>query len=455
LSYNYAILFKKAGKGYMKNKVVNYLNKDIWRIRLRDLPKKSSFFIRNLRVVLLSLRGFNEDKCSLRASALTFYSLLSIVPVFAMIFGIAKGFGLDKILEKHVMEKIPVQNDVFLNIVNFSHSLLENTKGGVIAGVGVALLFWAVIKVLGNIEQSFNDIWGIKNMRSFMRRFTDYLSVVLICPILLIISSSATVFISTQARMITQNISLLGAIARLINFVLGFLPYTVIWVVFTFIYVFIPNTKVNLKSGILAGIVAGTVYQITQWIYVYFQVGVAKYNAIYGSFAALPLFLMWLQLSWRIVLLGAEVSFAHQNVDTYEFEPDCLNVSRALKDQLALRIVNLLSKNFASSEKPLTAQKISNTLGIPIRLARDILYELAMAGVLIAVQENSNRTPAYQPAVDIHLLTIQYVINKLEQYGADSIPVIETKELEKIKNSLEGFNKIIEKSQSNLLLKDV
>ncbi len=429
----------------MKHNVVNYLNRDIWRIRLKDLPQKRSFFIRILRIILVSLRGFNEDKCSLRASALTFYSLLSIVPVFAMIFGVAKGFGLDKVLEKQLMEKIPAQNEIITNVINFSHSLLENTKGGLIAGVGVALLFWTVIKVLGNIERSFNDIWGIKSMRSIMRRFTDYLSVMLICPVLLILASSVTVFINTQTKMITQKVSLLGAFAPGISFLLDFLPYTVIWVVFSFIYVFIPNTKVNMRSGILAGIIAGTVYQLMQWAYVHFQVGVAKYNAIYGSFAALPLFLVWLQMSWRILLLGAEISFAHQNVDTYEFEPDCLSASRAFKNQLALMIVNLLSKNFVAGKKALTAHEISHLLGIPIRLMRDIIFELTETGILAAVHHETNRVPAYQPALDVHILSIKYVIDALESRGTDSIPVIHSKEREKIIDNLRGFDRIVEK----------
>jgi membrane protein len=439
----------------MKNKIIAFIKRDIWRIRLKDTPRKHSFFIRILRVVLVAARGFNEDKCSLRASALTFYSLLSIVPVFAMAFGIAKGFGLEKLLEKQLLDKFPLQNEVVTNVINFSHSLLENTKGGVIAGVGVALLFWMVIKVLGNIERSFNDIWGIKKMRAVGRRFTDYLSVMLICPILLIAAGSVTIFLTAQAKLITQKIALLGVLSPLISLLLGLLPYTVMWVLFIFIYMFIPNTKVNFKSALLAGIVAGTIYQIMQWVYVNFQVGVAKYNAIYGSFAALPLFLVWLQLSWRIVLLGAEISFAHQNVDTYEFEPDCLNVSRSFKNLVALRIVNQLAKNFSKGTRPMTAQEVSHQLEVPVRLVRDIIYELTETQILAAVSENENRVPAYQPAVDTDFLTIKYVVDKLEGRGTDDIPVAKTRELDKINESLQGFSKIIEKSPANLLLKDL
>lgn len=439
----------------MIKKIIDFIKRDIWRIRLKDTPRKHSIFIRILRVVLVALRGFTEDKCSLRASALTFYSLLSIVPVFAMVFGIAKGFGMEKLLEKQLLERFPVQNEVATNIINFSRSMLENTKGGIIAGVGVALLFWAVIKVLGNIEHSFNDIWGIKKMRAIGRRFTDYLSVMLICPILLIVASSATVFLSAQARLITQKVALLGVLSPVIYLFLGLLPYTVMWVVFIFIYMFIPNTKVNFKSALLAGVVAGSIYQIMQLVYVNFQVGVAKYNAIYGSFAALPLFLVWLQLSWRIVLLGAEISFAHQNVDTYEFEPDCLNASRSFKNLVALRIVNQLAKNFSKATQPMTAQEISHQLEVPVRLVRDIIYELTETKILAAVTDNETRVPAYQPAVDTDFLSIKYVVDKLEGQGTHDIPVARTKELDKITESLQSFSKTIEKSPANLLLKDI
>ncbi len=435
----------------MTKKVIDFIQRDIWRIRLNDMPRKRSFLIRNLRIVLLALRGFNEDKCSLRASALTFFSLLSIVPVFAMVFGIAKGFGLEKIMEKQLLAKFPVQNEVMTNIITFSHKLLENTKGGLVAGVGVVLLFWTVIKVLGNIESSFNDIWGIKRMRSISRRFTDYLSVMLICPILLIASGSATIYITAQAKMITERVALLGALSPLI----GVLPYIMIWFLFIFIYIFIPNTKVNVSSAVLGGITAGTLYQVSQWIYLRFQVGVMQYNAIYGSFAALPLFLLWLQLSWRIVLLGAEISFAHQNVDTYEFEPDCLNASHTFKRMLSLRLVNLAVKNFSGANKPFTAQKISHELGVPIRLVRDIIFELNEVGILSTVRDDEQCAPAYQPAVDTGLLTIKYVTDKLDNRGSDALPVTKTKELERIRESLRSFEKLIEGSPANLPLKEI
>jgi membrane protein len=439
----------------MKQKIINFITRDIWRIRISKIPRKKFFLIKNLRIAILALRGFNEDKCSLRSSALTFYTLLSIVPIFAMAFGIAKGFGFEKLLEQHILEKFPTQNDVIVNVINFANNMLENTKGGIVGGIGIIVLFWAVIKVLTNIEKSFNDIWGVKKMRSIGRRLSDYLSIMLICPIFLIVSSGLTVFVKSQAVMITERISLIGAISPSIYFLLEFLPYTVMWAVFIFIYIFIPNTKVNWKSAIIAGILAGTVYQVVQLLYVNFQIGVGKYNAIYGSFAALPLFLIWLHLSWRIVLFGAEVSFAHQNVDTYEFEPDCLNVSHSFRKLITLRVVNLLVKNFAKGKKPLSAADISHELEIPVRLLRDILSELLKAEIASEVKTEDDKVVAYNPGCDINLVTINYVLHKLDETGSADIPVLQTEELSKISNSLKAFGGLVEKSPDNLLLKDI
>ncbi len=436
-------------------KIINFVKTDIWRIRLKDHSRRKSFLIKQLRVALRALRGFNENKCQLRASALTFYSLLSIVPVMAMAFGVAKGFGFEKLLEKQLLERFAGQGEILMQVINFAHTLLENTKGGMVAGVGVAILFWTVIKVLGNIEGSFNEIWGIREPRKIGRKLSDYLSVLLICPILVIVSSGITVFITTQLQLITERISLLGAISPIIFFTLKLLPYCIIWALFTFIYIFMPNTKVNFKSGLLAGIIAGSIYVIVQWAYVTFQVGVVKFNAIYGSFAALPLFLVWLQMSWLIVFFGAEISFAHQNVEMYEFEPDSLRVSYSFKRLLTLRITHLLIRNFSEANKPFTATGISHSLEIPIRLVREILFELVESDIVSEVKTQEYKETAYQPARDTQTLTIKHIIDALENRGVDNIPITQTEELKRISESLQGLAGAIDKSPANKLLKDI
>jgi membrane protein len=446
---------KKQGIGDLISNFFSFIRTDIWRIRLDDLPFGKSFLIRQLRIIILAIRGYDEDKCFVRASSLTFYTLLSIVPVVAMFFGVAKGFGFEKVLERRLYENFPGQEEILVKVVNFAHSLLQETQGGVIAGIGMAVLFWSVLKVLNNIERSFNEIWEIKTGRSWGRKFSDYLSIMLISPIFIIMSGSVTVFITTEVEQITQRIALIGMFSPLIFFMLKLLPYILVWMLFTFLYILMPNTKVNFKAGLVGGIVAGTLYQIAQFAYIGFQIGAARYSAIYGSFAALPLFLMWLQISWWIVLFGAELSFANQNVDTYEYEPDCLNISPGFKKLLTLQVTHLLIKNFSNGEKPLTYSQISNHLNMPVRLVHQIIFDLIESGLVSETRTKADKEFAYQPARDINKMTIQYVLEALDQSGTDDIPVAKTEDYQTLSDALQNFGEAMEISPANKLLKDL
>jgi len=439
----------------MIQKVLNYLKHDIWRVRVQKLSRRKSLLIRSLRIFILSLREFGHDQCYFRASALTFYSLLSIVPVFAMAFGVAKGFGMEKLLEERLLDNMQGQEEVVTRVIEFSSTFLENTKGGLIAGIGILLLFWTIVKVLGNIEKSFNEIFGVHQNRSFGRKFGDYMALMMICPVILIFSGSLTVFVTSQVTVITEQIGILGMFGPIIFGLVKLVPYTVIWGLLTFLYIFMPNTKVQFSSALLGGIVAGTLYQFFQALYVHFQIGVANYNAIYGSFAALPLFLMWLQISWLVVLFGAEIAFAHQNEETYEFESDCLQISESFKELLTLRIAHVCIQAFKEGKEPWTARKIAQELEMPIRLVRQLVDDLAEAGVLTEIKDANGRVGSYQPARDINTLTVKSVLDAINQHGHDQLPVNETKELEKLRNCLKDFHASLEKSPSNLILKDL
>jgi len=439
-------------------RAIVFVTVDIWRIRLEDLPFGKSFLIKQLRIFLLTVSGFDEDKCFTRASSLTFYTLLSIVPVVAMLFGVAKGFGFEKMLENELrvlVAKLPGQEEVLNKVIEYAQSLLETTKGGVIAGIGLVLLFWSVVKVLSHIETSLNDIWEIREPRTWGRKFSDYLAVMLISPMLILVSSSATVFITTHITQLTTKIELLGMISPLIFLSFKLIPYVLVWILFTIIYLLMPNTKVNLKAGLVAGIIAGTIFQIVQWGYISFQIGTAKYNAIYGSFAALPLFLMWVQISWWVVLFGAELSFAHQNVGTYEYEPDSNKVSPGFKKVLTLQIAHLLIKNFAGGQKPLTDTEISAQLKAPIRLVHKILFDLVESRIVSETTTRVDKKFGYQPARDISTLTITAVIDAIEQNGTNNIPVVKNEEFEALSDAIQKFKDVMETSPANRLLKDI
>lgn len=436
-------------------RLLDFLRTDIWRFRLSGSGVLTSTGIRLLRVILIAVRGFYKNNLPLQASALTLYSLLGIVPVLAMAFGIAKGFGFEAILEERLLENFPGQEDIIKQLMVYAISLLQSTRGGLMAGIGVAVLLWTVIQVLGHIENSFNDIWGIKGSRSLARKFADYLSIMLIGPVLLILAGSATVFITTRITAIMEQISLPTLINPLIYFPLKLLPYGLIWILFTVVYMLMPNVRVKFSSALAAGIIAGTCFQLAQWLYINFQIGTARYNAIYGSFAALPLFLAWLQVSWIIVLIGAEISFAHQNADTFEFEPDSRNISLLHKKRVALCIAHQLVQNFAAGQSPLTAVVLSQKLEIPIRLVHQILRELTETRLFSILCVENNEEPAYQPSKDIHQITLLTILDALDARGSQNIHIKETPALDTISEALKSFSARIENAPENKLLKDI
>jgi membrane protein len=447
-----------AVKQTLKTKIAvsgQFLKTDIWRLRTDKLSRRKAFAINQLKIFLFAVRRFIEDKCDLRASALTFYSLLSIVPVVALAFAVAKGFGVEKMLAEKLTASLEGQEEVAERVIGFAQSLLENTKGGAIAGVGIVVLFWTVVKLLSNIETSFNDIWGVKTARTFTRKLADFLSVMMICPVLLIVASSVSVLVITQVTAIVERLSFLGYVANLIILFLKILPYALIWLLFTFIYVFMPNTKVQLKSAFWGGIIAGTIYQLVQLAYITFQVGVAKYGAIYGSFAALPLFLAWLQLSWLILLFGVEIAFAHQNVASFEGEADSSIVSHGFKRLTALMVTHLCVKKFVKADRAPTAADIARELNIPIPLVRSLLTELTESRLLSEVCLDHCEQIAYQPACDVDRLTVAAVMERLEQRGIDAIPIEESISLTKLRETLQRFREMNQRSSVNLKLAEL
>lgn len=437
-------------------KTAQFFTADIWRIRVKDRSLISGAWIRTLRVALLAVRGFDEDRCLQRASSLTFYTLLAIVPVAAMAFGIAKGFGFEEILERQIYEWLFGREEIASQLVSFAQSFLETVTGGVIAGIGLVLLIWTIIKVLANIESALNEIWQVHTPRSFGRKFSDYLALILISPILVLLSSSLTVMLSTRIAQITERFAVLSVVSPMIFLGLKLIPYLLIWILFTLLYMVMPNTKVRFGPAIMAGFLAGTGYQFAQWGYIAFQVGASRYNAIYGSFAALPLFLIWLQMSWVIVLFGAEISFAAQKADTFEYGPDSANASPAFRKLVALRITHLIVQRFSDGQTPLTAEEISEQLRLPLRLTHLVIEELLESGVLTETRSSGNRRyNAYVPGRDPNQLTVNAVIQALENRGINFIPMDETREQRGFVKVLESFRETLDRAPTNLRVKDI
>jgi membrane protein len=439
----------------MIKRLMKFMQVDVWKTSLHGKSKRYSFLIRQIRIILVAIKGFMDNRVSLRASALTFYTLLSMVPIAAMGFGVAAGFGFDRKLEEFIVENFKGQEEVMNWIINMSYDVLEGVEGGLLAGIGLIILVWSVMQVLTNIENSFNAIWEIKRSRSFVRKLSDYLAIMLIAPLLIIMSSSLSVYISTSLESVAQNVEVIKTVSPYLESLFRLLPYTLVWLLFTLIYMIMPNTKVNFKYALIAGIIAGTAFQITQWAYIHFQIGVSTYSAFYGTFAALPLFLAWLQISWLIVLLGAEISYAYQNVQRFEFEASSINISNSDKRLVAVFLMRFIIKNFQSGKEPLTSSHLSQELGIPLRLVRDILFDLIKANLINETVTESARENGYQPAIDVNHIDIKLVVDRLDGVGTDHLTVNESDEWMRLHNVIQKLNNSMQTSDSNMLLKDI
>jgi membrane protein len=430
------------------NRIRLYFTQDIWKVRARDLPFPRRLALKYLKIALLSVRGFRKDLSAIRASALTLYTLLSIVPVTAMFFGIAKGFGLEAKLEVWLLTQFPEQQDAMRQIVIFARRTLDGAKGGLVAGAGVAFLMYTVLKLIGNIETSFNDIWSIAKPRSWGRKFSDYLSLTLVGPFLLLGASSLNVYLATLVSRAAEAAPLsvvIGPVAKM-GMQLG--PVLLLWILFAFTYAFLPNTKVRLSSALIGGAVAAIMYQVVQSLYINIQVGVSKSNAIYGSFAALPLFLIWLQTSWHIVLMGAEVTHQHQNFETDELADHLPNLRfRAIK-RVSLGVCAHIAERFVKGETPQTLEQIGEAMHIPSRVLADIVRRLMAAGVLAEVATSVPEDPAYQPAGDPHRIRPSDIIRALENIGEDLDDKDEI-ETERFAGILDAFDAAVEKHPAN------
>lgn len=441
---------------FMKERITklkDFVTQDIWGLSHKDLSPKKSFVVKQLRIVLLAARKCGKDNVQLRASSLTFLSMLSVVPFVAMGFGIAKGFGFEKYLKTELTQYFKGQEKVLEWIMNFANAFLKNlekTEGGLIAGVGVGFLLWTIIKVFGDIEDSFNAIWQVKQGRNWIRKFTDYISLMILAPLLFIIQSTTVVYMNYQIHSVVKS----QYVAPVAMSLMKLAPFVIVWLLFALMYIVMPNTRVSLKEGMIAGIIAGTMFQILQWAYIRFQVGVSDYNAIYGSFAALPLFMIWLNWSWIIVLIGTEISYAIRHADKNDFFSDSAELSFKNRKLVALLICQHIIRHFAEGDKARKSSEIADTLNIPLSVTSDMLKYLTGCGVLSEVVTDDPAVYAYQPARDINSITIQSVAEMMENHGGYNLaPSSEV--YDRLSQYQEAFCLSLRNLSENKLLKDV
>lgn len=433
----------------------HFFKHDLWRMPLQNLSGGTQFVIRQMRIVLLAVRGFSEDNLSLRASSLTMYTLLSVVPLAAMAFGIAKGFGFETVLEEVLRSNFTGQEAVVEQIITFSHNLLDSTKGELIAGIGFGVLLVTVLTIFSSIEESFNAIYDVKQSRTWLRRFSDYLTMMIIAPLLFILASSLTVYVSAFLSTVAEEAPLSGAISPVVTLIIQILPFLLIGILFTMLYVVMPNTKVQFKSALTAGIIAGVAFTAIQWGYLYFQIGVSRYNAIYGSFAALPLFIIWLQISWLIVLIGAEIAYANQNVENFESETDISGISPRHQQFITVVVMHRIVKSFEAGLNPPSTRRLSIDLGLPLRLIRKSVSDLMDAGLVHELQHSEKTERSFIPTYDIQQINIGNVLKALESTGSQRIQPKADQTISAIRDALDRFRQLADESDQNRKLVDI
>ncbi len=435
----------------MTNKLIQFLKHKIWLLPEQQLPFPRASLIKTLKISLLAHQGFVRDLCVLRASALTLYTLLAIVPIIAMLFGIAKGFGLEKILEQQIFEQIPHQETTVLNLINFAQKLLESTKGEVVAGIGVIVLLWSAINMISSIEESFNAIWKVKQARTLGRKLSDYLSLMLLGPLLLILSSSISVFMSTQLTWLTSFLEVPKLSEGLVH-VLKYSSLVLISGLFAGIFIVMPNHKVNVKAGVFAGVFTGVLFELLQKLYFGLQIGVSSYNAVYGSFAALPLFVVWVQMGWMSLLLGCEICFFIHHYESHRHNYHFSDFSFALIKTLSLQATRLVIKRFVQSGAPSKAEEIAYSLKVSPAIIQTLLNLLVESRILLHFISDDDEE-VYLPAVDVSQITLAFVINALEQCGQNALPDSITEPI--FEDFLAEFGRRLETSTENVLLRDL
>jgi len=395
--------------------IYNFIRYGIWRMTESELTRSRRYAYRFVKTIVLAVRGFVVDNLNVRASALTYSILFAIIPLFALIIAISKGFGVEKLIESSLQGTFIGQANLIPTVMGFVERYMETTQGGLFIGIGLVVLFWSIMSFFMQVEDAFNDIWQVKKSRSIIRQFTTYFSAILIIPLLIVLSSGISIFINTT---LSQSI-LYQVLSPVLRFVVKFTPYFINWIIFTILYLVIPNTRVRFYNALIAGVIAGSAFQIFQVLYISGQVYLSRYNVVYGSFAAVPLLLLWLQISCLIILLGAEISYASQNIQNFEYEVDTKNISTRYKNFLSLFLAFVVVKQFEALKPALSTVEIASNYKLPIRLVNHIVSKLVDASILIEVYNDIKKTKTYQPAIDINQLTVNMLYHKLETHGSE------------------------------------
>ena len=393
------------------------------------------------RMIYLIYRNYRDGETQILAISLTYYSLLAIFPVVALVLGITKGFGLDKIFIQKFFELWPGNNSFLRVIVDIAQRLLLSTESSILTGVGIVILIYSAVKVLIMLENSFNKIWKINKKRSITRRVVDYIAIIFLGPIFFVLLSALN---SVAVEEISKHFS---GNAVIMNLFIGlFGPATYI-ILFSYLFYVIPNTNVKIKPAVYAGIVTTLLTFGWKLLFLLLQSSITRYNIIYGSLALIPIFLIWVQYVWVTILLGAQIAFSIQTSDEFLYS-EKIEMPIKVKREAGILILSLIIKNFVEKKESFTYQKLTDRLGMEVFFVKEILSDLEKMGFINEVFYDKNSDSQYQVAYSPESITIREFMKKFD-----------TKNIEHYENIFDNLNeedkKLLEKIREKLAMKKI
>lgn len=397
-------------------RIREFIQYDLWRqsdIAIHDYKKRLLY--RTLQTIILVARGFKDKALNVRANSLSFSLLFAFVPLIAGVFAIARGFGFEELLRERLSSSFLAEANIVPVIIEWVDRYLETTRDGLFLGIGLIVLIWAVYAFFNMLEHSFNNIWNVKQTRSFGRRLTNYMVVLLLVPIMIILTSGISIFLNS-----TQSLApVLQAIEPIRRVLLRTVPFIVASGVFTWIFIAIPNTKVRFLSAVIPGVIMGVLFQVVQIFSVYLVILFTRMSLVYGAFSAIPLILIWLHITCWLLLVGAELAFAIQNNDMFAYEKDLENMSRRYKDYVMLYLLSVIIRRFEQGKVPQTAQEMAAKNQLPIRLVQQLLSRLEETNIVRRVYVEQAEDETFVPALDTRQITVEMVIGRISAQGTE------------------------------------
>lgn len=367
-----------------------------------------------VKIIVMVTRDFFENLVKLQAMALAFKTLLSLAPALAVIFSILKAFGVHNRMEPALLEALEPLGDKGEDIIDALLNFVDRMSAGALGSVGLITLFLTVLSLMATIEDAFNHVWRVKAPRTWGRKFSDYLSVVLVGPVL--IFAAVTITASLQSSAFVQKLIGLEPFGVVILALLRLVPYLTLWGAFTFFYIFIPNTRVRKRSAAVGGLVAALLWQTVGWGFAVFVASSTQYYAIYSSFAILLLFLLWLHIGWVIVLLGAQVAYAHQHLHFYPPDREILAHSPAGREKLALQMMLVIGRNFFHGREPLSVSELAALLRMPAGLAREFMEMFEEKRLVLALADDES----YVLGRDAETIGVKEILDCVRHSGKQS-----------------------------------